>query len=68
MFVIERIPEGHNGLPRDVEVGETVWQFMGPKYGCINDWEEVAISLVGTHTYPFHGVPLTSVAVKAEML
>ena len=61
LTVIELIPSGHNGLPRDLEVGETVWQFMGPTYGCCS-WEEVAVSLVGTHTFPFHGVPRSSVA------
>lgn len=61
LTVTKPIPAGHNGLPRDLQPGDVVFKFTHATYGAIDSSREVAISLTGSHVYPFHGVPLDSV-------
>jgi hypothetical protein len=60
LTVTEAITKGHNGLPFDLNVGDTVYRFKLTTYGACTPWE-VAISVKGPRDYPFHGVPRSSV-------
>lgn len=64
LTVVERVAKGHNGLPVDLIPGMVVYRFWGTTYGCCNPAVEIPVSLAGSHEYPFHGVPRSSVVAR----
>lgn len=48
-------PEWHTGEKPDVIVGQAVYQYKGPTYGCISP-DEIAVSLAPGEG-PFYGIP-----------
>ena len=64
--VVEHVPAGHNGLPHDLNPGDTVYRFLGNTYGCCSGGE-IPISLEGSYVNPFRGVPGNSVVVQKLM-